>query len=86
LKNKFHYKIFELGSGIAMEIRLFLEKIKELSGSNTILNFGKISYRRDEIMDSKADIQELKNLGWQPKYSVEQGIKQILENYKVIKE
>lgn len=69
-----------------MEIRLFLEKIKELSGSNTILNFGKISYRRDEIMDSKADIQELKNLGWQPKYSVEQGIKQILENYKVIKE
>lgn len=81
IENNFCYKTFEVGRGEALELRMFIEKVKEISGSSTKLNYGKIPYRSDEIMESKADIQELKNLGWQPEFSIEEGIKKTLEFY-----
>jgi|ERR1035437_532012 nucleoside-diphosphate-sugar epimerase len=82
--NNIYFKTFEIGRGQATEIRMFIEKVKEISGSNTKLNYGKIPYRSDEIMESKANIQELLNMGWKPEFSIEQGIKKILEYYKKV--
>jgi len=81
LKKEFHYKNIELGTGKSIEIREFINIIKKISNSRTTINFGNIPYRSDEIMESKADAQELFNLGWFPQYNVEEGIKSIFKRY-----
>jgi CDP-paratose synthetase len=66
---------FEVGSGKATTIKKFIEIAKEVTQANSILNFGKLEYRNNEIMYSKANIKELNKLGWSPIFSLEDGIR-----------
>lgn len=53
--NKFSapgYETLSLGTGIGTSIRDFTEIIKSQSESPTVLNFGALQYRTDEIMES----------------------------------
>ena len=81
-----NYEEFQLGSGNSVEVNKFVQKIyEEISNKqtlNTKLNFGIISYRDNENMEMRADIQKLINLGWKPKISIKDGIKKILEEEK----
>lgn len=81
IENEFRYKIFDIGTGESTSIRNLTERIKTFSNSNTLLNFGAIPYRDDEIMCSLADIIEMKNLEWTPKISIDEGIKRIIQVY-----
>ena len=65
---------FPLGTGISLPVRTLVETIKAISNSSTELGFGDIDYRSDEIMDSKADISGLADLGWFPKVSLNDGV------------
>ena len=71
-----------LGSGTVITIREIIEKIKELISCQTRLLFGKIPMRENELMKSDADIQILNNLGWYPKFNLEEGLKITIESYK----
>lgn len=82
IKEKFTYRTFEVGIGESTEVREFVETIKKCSKSNTKLNFGSIPYFSDEIMDSKANINEITQLGWIPNYSIVEGISETLNHYK----
>lgn len=79
----FSVTTFELGTGQTTKIRDFVETIKSMSKSPTILGFGDIPYISDEIMRSSADIACLKELGWSPTISVQEGIAKILSEYGV---
>ena len=74
----FLLETFELGTGQSTQIRDFCEKIKLLSNSSTILAFGDIPYRKDEMMESRANISKLLRLGWSPNFSVSKGLEVIL--------
>lgn len=76
------FKNFEVGLGHSMQVRDFVLEISRLSQSPSLLNFGAKEYRDDEMMNSKADIRELTNLGWHPKISPKEGIKHILDSYQ----
>lgn len=78
MENEFYYKTFEVGTGESIEIQEFVQIIKELSNSHTVLQFGEVPYRSDEIMDSKADISELARLNWRPKISIREGLNNII--------
>lgn len=82
LNEKFTFKTFEIGRGESMEVGEFVRLIKKYSKSNTQLNFGTIDYFRDEIMDSKAEIEPLKSLGWVPKFNIDEGIRKTIDYYK----
>ena len=82
LKNKFRYRNFDIGTGTAVSIKDFVMKIKEISNSDTKLNFGAMPYRDDEIMLSVADNIDLCNLGWEPKFDYISGIKTVIEREK----
>jgi CDP-paratose synthetase len=69
----------ELGSGTTISIKEFVLTIHELTKSKSNLHFGSIEYREDELMYSKANISELLRLGWFPKYSLNDGIINILK-------
>ena len=79
--HEFSFKSFEVGTGKSIQIRDFAQAIKDISRSTSILGFGDIEYRSDEIMDSKADTSALVELGWIPRIGIQKGLSQILQCY-----
>lgn len=69
-----YYQDIGLGSGRPVKIRSFVEAVHGFARSTTRLNFGAIPYRDNEVMESCADLTALKELGWFPKISLEEGI------------
>lgn len=70
---------YGVGSGTTVTIREFVELVHQMTDSTTSLDFGALSYRKHEEMSSHSDTSALKALGWYCKYSLEQGLKAIIE-------
>lgn len=83
LTHEFTFKNFDVGTGESVQVRDFAQAIKDLSHSTSALGFGDIEYRSDEIMDSKAYISALSELGWVPKIGIQEGLSRILDCYGV---
>lgn len=83
IENLKSYKIgfheYEIGTGQATSIREFVEMIKEISSSTTILEFGVIETPPGEIQESFANKEFQSKFGWKPKITLEQGIRQLLD-------
>ncbi len=69
----------EIGLGLAHSIREFVEMAHRLTVSSTKLLFGALPYRQNEPMYQRADITRMKELGWQPKFDLQAGLKQAIE-------
>lgn len=69
----------EVGSGEAQSIREFVHTVHKLTASKTELQFGALPYRLNEPMHLQADISQMNTLGWQPKFSLELGLRRTLE-------
>jgi len=70
---------FDVGSGSSVSIREFVETVHCLTASKTRLLFGALPYREGEVMHSEADISRLAALGWQCRYDIETGLRQVIE-------
>ncbi len=71
-----------VGSGTAVSIKDLAILVKKImNNNNTNLNFGAISYRKNEPMKLEADVSTLKKLGWSPKFSLESGIRACVSKY-----
>ena len=81
--HKWRYRNFDIGTGHSVFIKDFVREIKNISNSSTILNFGKLPYREDEIMLSCADTAELEDMGFKCKYDYKKGLKKIIEAINV---
>jgi nucleoside-diphosphate-sugar epimerase len=86
LTRDFRFKSFEIGTGKSTTVRDLALKIKAISNSPTILGFGDIPYRSDEIMESIADITELASLEWFPKFDLRDGLIQNIKTYEMRKD
>lgn len=77
-KDKFNQSYFniEIASGERITIKKLVETIKKLTQSTTNLNFGALPYRENEFMESKANNLHLRSLGWIPKVSLVEGLKE----------
>lgn len=76
---------FPVGSQEAIEIRKFVKMAKFLTNNTkTFLHFGALPYRKNEIMEFDLDLSQLEKLGWQPKISLEEGLKRTIETDKKI--
>lgn len=73
------YQEYDLGSGCAVSIRHFVETVRRLTQSETVMKFGAIAYRENETMESHADTTLLQSLGWRSRISLEQGIQLCIE-------
>jgi CDP-paratose synthetase len=72
---------YEVGSGSSISIKEFVLLAKEVSGASTHLKFGALEYRNNEIMESKANIEPLVQLGWQIKNPIKSGIGKMTNFY-----
>lgn len=83
LKKDFYH--FELGTNELISIRDFVNLVKKLcNNTNTLLNFGALPYRDNEVMCTEVDTSFLRSLGWKSQYSLEEGLKETIniENEK----
>jgi CDP-paratose synthetase len=69
----------EVGSGESPTIEAFVRLVHRLTGSRTRLDFGAVPYRPGEAICCVADTTALRDLGWQPRYTLEDGLRQTLE-------
>lgn len=87
-KTKFsRFTEFDVGTGLQTSVRdfteqFFLEFSAENPGHKTTLGFGDIPLREGEPMSVAIDNCALLNLGWAPRYSVKNGIKNIMGSSK----
>ena len=75
-------KNFEVGRGIAVSVKDFIELAYKIIGSKSKLLFGNLEYRENEIMCSKANINTLLTLGWKSSVSIEEGIKRVVASLR----
>lgn len=68
------YASFQVGTDKLVTVKEVLITIKALTNSTSVLNFGAIPYRENELMKSEVDNSGLKSLGWSPKYSITEGL------------
>lgn len=73
---------FQVGMGEPIALKEFVTMIKEISESSIRLDFGKRERNDNEPEASVADINALKALGWQPRFTREEGIRQMLRRDK----
>lgn len=74
---------YQVGSGVSTSIREFVSLVKELSGNtDTELKFGALPYRPNEVMATKVDTSRLCELGWQPRVSLEDGLRATIDSEK----
>jgi len=73
-----NYKVFNVGTGKATTIKEIAELLIKLYNSNVkpeITN----KYRAGDIRHCFADISRIKNIGFEPKISLEEGMKELVE-------
>jgi nucleoside-diphosphate-sugar epimerase len=75
---------YSIGSGESIKIKDLVLLIKKITNNEvTQLNFGALPYRSNEIMYSKANIKKIRDeVGWAPKFSLEEGLKRTILWYK----
>jgi nucleoside-diphosphate-sugar epimerase len=83
--NSFNFKTFEVGTGRQISIKSFIFLIAKLAGNNkTKLEFGKLPFRNNEIMNVKVDLKNIQKLGWKSKTKLKQGLTKTINYYKKI--
>lgn len=70
-----NYNEFHVATGQLTSIRQLLETLKNIIGSSSLLKFGAIPYRENELMYSESDNFGLISLGWFPKFSITEGLR-----------
>lgn len=72
-----------VGSGQVHTIRHIVEEMKRISGSASILTFGAVDFRPDQVMHLQADISKLSEAtGWAPTVTIEAGLERTIEHLR----
>ena len=72
-------KVYVVGSGDVHPLKEYIEKIAAITGYNKKIGFGERPYNDKQVMYLQADIEALRQLGFQPQISFEEGIRRILD-------
>jgi len=77
------FEEFNVGAGENTNLKEILQFIKTNTQSSSILDYGAIPYRNNELMESNNDISRLKKLGWKPKTSIKEGLLEVIKFQKI---
>lgn len=81
-KNGIDGKTYPLGSGNDRKLSAYLKSVRDIVAPGTALKFGKKPYYLHQPMYLCADVSELiKDTGWKPEVSFEEGIRMIIQNH-----
>lgn len=72
------YSSYQVCTNQLISIKDLMNLMKSLTNSNSMLNFGAVPYRENELMHSETDNSALINLGWKPQYTIKQGLQKTI--------
>ncbi len=75
-------KVYMIGSGEVHVLKEYIQKIADITGYSKDIGFGRRPYNDKQVMYLQADMSGLKELGFVPKMSFENGIRETIETYK----
>jgi UDP-glucose 4-epimerase len=77
------FDVFNLGRGIEYAVTEIVETFEKLLGEKITIEVDPSRVRKVERMHLLADVTKLKErTGWEPKWSIEEGIKDLINNWK----
>lgn len=80
LKNpKTDFEIYNVGGGKGYRVINFAHMVKEIAGSTSKIVVG--GFRRTDTRHAASDISKLKKLGWRPRFTVKDSVKDYLKWY-----
>ena len=74
-----HFEEFNVGAGVNSNLKEILEFIKVNTHSSSILDYGAIPYRNNELMESNNNVSRLKELGWATENNIEEGLLKVIK-------
>ena len=78
------YDVFNLGRGIEYAVTEIVETFEKLLNEKITIDVDPARVRKVERMHLLADVSKLKQkTGWEPKWSIEEGIKDLIANWKI---
>ena len=77
------FDVFNLGRGIEYGVTDVVDAFSKLLGENVHINVDPERVRKVERQHLLADVTKLKSIGWEPKHSLEEGIQDMINNWKV---
>ena len=76
------FQSYELGSGVPVRVRDFCSLVAKLSGNAaTLLKYGALPYRENEVMEQVVNLENIRKLGWIPEISLEAGITHLIQSW-----
>ena len=79
------FNTFNIGSGSTTSIQTLCNKLMKLGKKTIPIIPEKTLLRKDDIPEIRSDISKIKQLGWEPKISLDEGLKRTLNWYKTKK-
>ena len=71
--------VYNFGSGESYALKHFVEVMYKVTKSESELRFGVVPYPETGIVNVNPCVEKLKELGWVPKVSFENGIREIVK-------
>jgi len=76
-------EVYEVGKGKSLNFKYMVDTIIKESGSGKIVSIEPPEFHKQVgIDDYYCNVDKLKDLGWEPKYTVEEGIRKTIEAYR----
>ncbi len=72
--------VYHIANGESHLLKEYVLKMKTMTNSKSILQFGAIPYGKDGMVSFEPNVDKLKQItGWEPKITFEQGIQEIID-------
>ncbi len=75
-------EVFNVGSGISMPLRYYIEKIRGIINPECSITYGRLP-QRNEAWSPAPDTSKIRStLGWRPRYSLDEALQRTVEWYR----
>jgi nucleoside-diphosphate-sugar epimerase len=75
--------VYNFGSGKPRVLREYLDEMKRLTASDSVLNYGAVPYPETGMVTIQPDITKMAKItGWNPQITFEQGITDIIKRMR----
>jgi nucleoside-diphosphate-sugar epimerase len=78
IENHCEAGIYNFGSGESKSLKYYVEKMYQVAGSHSQLNYGVVPYPVTGMVNANPSVEKLKGIGWKSQTFFEDGLRQII--------